>query len=106
MISIPGYKHVSTEIFITAKISSKTSWEKCGFRNRFRCPKVEIHKDYNWEVCPLKHGLFTCSKKYRKHLLLGYSVLDHAMDWYLAAADNLNENAEDAEEFYKDQCNN
>lgn len=78
-----GFSHVSTELFITVKTKMKTKW--CGWCKCIPCGLYWVPYEYNWEVCPLAHDLFTCSKKFG----IGFLAGDHDMGLYVKAADKL-----------------
>jgi len=94
-----GFAHVSTEIFIKVT-STRKVWGWCWYGP---CIKKWIPQGYRWDVCPIKHGLFTCSKQFG----VNYLVTDHSMQLYVDAAKQLiKDGSWHWNRLYKLQCNN
>ena len=92
-----GFRHVNREIFIHGITLPKTTFRKCGW---FWCPHVEMVTHENWKVCPLRHGLFTCSKG----LVGGKRVTHHMAPMYIAAVDKIRRDPGQMKKFLMDQC--
>jgi len=79
-----GYRHISTEIWIT-------KW--CGWKLWWRC------NDYQWHVCPIDDRYY-CSNSIGLNLLLQ----DHFMYKYIGEIDKLKNNSNLRENLQNNQC--